>query len=154
MRYAETVHREPAALDRRDPHAVPRLTRRTEIRAAGAANVLLGAWLIVSPFVLGYAPGDPALHDALAGAAVAVLAVSRLTAGWWRPALSWVNAFIGMWLVGAAFWRAESATASWNEALTGALVAALASVSAWATTAARVDEPARHPGARREPAGR
>ena len=128
---------DPRPLERRDPHALPRLSRRAEVRAAGTANLAIGLWLLVSPLVLDYGAGDPRVHDALAGAAIAVLAVTRLTTGWWSPALSWVNVLIGFWLVAAAFWLAESAAAAWNEAASGAVVAALASVSAWATTVAR-----------------
>ena len=121
----------------RDPHASPPASRRSEIVRAGFANVVLGLWLVASPFVLGYASGDPRWHDAVAGALIAVTAVTRLRVRPRIAGLAWVNVVIGAWVFAAAFWLAESAIASWNEAIVGALVAVLAAVAGSATESAR-----------------
>ena len=124
-------------LDGRDPHAVPPATWRTEILASGVLNALLGVWLIASPIVLGYDVDDPAWHDAIVGAAIAAIAVARLVTRPWRSWMGWLNAGVGLWLLAGVFWRAESAAASWNDAIVGALVAALGAMAAAATDEAR-----------------
>jgi hypothetical protein len=124
-------------LEGRDPHAVPAASWRTEILGSGVLNVLLGVWLIASPIVLGYHGGDPGWHDAIIGAAIAVVAVARLITRPWRAWMGWLNAGLGLWLLAGVFWRAESAAASWNDAIVGALVAALGAVAAAATDEAR-----------------
>lgn len=67
----DALGRDP--LDDKDPHAVPPARWRSEILASGALNVLLGAWLIASPVVLGYDAGDPAWHDAAVGLPIAAV---------------------------------------------------------------------------------
>ena len=124
-------------LDERDPHARPAASWRTELRASGLVNVLLGLWLAVSPLVLGYTESDPARHDTLGGVAIAVIAATRLSTLPWVAALGWLNAALGMWLVAAALWLAESTVASWNEAIVGALVAIVAALAGSATESAR-----------------
>lgn len=123
--------------DRRDPYAVPPASRRTEILASGALNVLLGGWLAASPIVLGYDAGDPRRHDILLGLAIATIAAVSVGRRPWRAWTGWLNAGLGLWLFAAAFWAAESAAAAWNEAIVGALVAALASIAASATEQAQ-----------------
>lgn len=124
-------------LDERDPHARPAVSWRTELTASGLVNVLLGLWLAVSPLVLGYTERDPGWHDALAGLAIAVIAATRLSTRPWVAALGWLNAALGIWLVAAASWLAESTVASWNEAIVGALVAIVAALAGSATEGAR-----------------
>jgi hypothetical protein len=120
----------------RDPRAIPSATWRSEIRGASGANVLAGLWLVISPLLLGYAPDDPVAHDMAIGAAIALLAAVRIAVAIWRPVLSWINAALGLWLLAATLWLAESATAAWNEGLVGAVVVVLAALSAAATDAA------------------
>jgi hypothetical protein len=66
-------------------------------------NVFAGIWLIVSPWVLGFAGRGVPLWDALlVGVAVAVLALIRLrTPG--ATGLSWINLFLGIWLILSPF---------------------------------------------------
>jgi SPW repeat len=96
--------------------------------AAGLLNVLVGAWLIASPFVLGYVAGDSRLNPMIVGAVVAFLALMRIGA-WGVSWLSWVNVAAGAWLFASGFWLAESSAASWNAWIFGLAVIVLALVS-------------------------
>lgn len=92
------------------------------------ANLILGAWLFVSPWVLGLAvpyaasPGD----FWWVGGAIFIVAVWALTAPWARWT-EWINAalavwlFISPWVLGFAFPRA-----SWNAWGVGVVVFLLA----------------------------
>ena len=66
-------------------------------------NVLAGIWLIVSPWVLGFAGlGVPFWDTLLVGVAVAGLALIRLrTPG--ATGLSWINVFVAIWLIISPF---------------------------------------------------
>jgi len=66
-------------------------------------NMLAGIWLIVSPWVLGFAGlGVPFWDTLLVDVAVAVLALIRLrTPG--ATGLSWINVFVGIWLIISPF---------------------------------------------------
>ena len=81
----------------------------------------LALWLIASPFTLGYT--DPALiwNDVLTG--VVVLAMSLVALGPRRGLVSWLIAFVGLWLMFAPllYW-APSPAAYANDTLVGALL--------------------------------
>ena len=73
--------------------------------SSGAAwiNVLLGIWVIISPFVLGFALLPRAMwNNAIAGIIVAALALTRTgspqQSGW-----SWANVILGIWLIISPF---------------------------------------------------
>lgn len=129
--------RAEAELDRPDPAAVPPATTRQEILGASGALLLAGAWLIVSPYALGYERGDAAWNPILVGALVLLLGLARLTLATWLSSISWLTAALGGWLVASALWLAESVAARWNEAVGGAVVVVLALLSGGATDAAR-----------------
>ncbi len=89
--------------------------------------LVLGIWLICSPFVLGYASLDDvaAWNAVLPGVAVAVFAVQALgNPEKWEQ---WMNVVLvlGLWLVIAPlvlrYYKTE-VTASWNEIILGVLV--------------------------------
>ncbi len=93
--------------------------------------VLLGAWEVVAPFILGYSNAANALGDAIIlGIALIILA------GWAALAnqdstvktLSWINVILGVWLIIAPFivQYANVAAALWNDIVVGILVAVLA----------------------------
>lgn len=91
------------------------------------AMLLFGAWLVISPFVLGYRAEAPAMavwNPVIIGLAVIVFAVAVLT----RPQQweAWVMLILGAWLVLAPFVLgfAGIAAALWNHVILGLLVAA------------------------------
>ncbi len=132
---ADGLGRDP--LDREDPHAVPPATWRDELVVSGTLSLLVGVWLIASPAVLVYEEGDPAWHDAAAGVVVMILAAGWLAARPARGTLGWLSAAVGLWLFAAAFWLADSAAASWNEAISGAVVLILGAIAGSAARATR-----------------
>ena len=81
----------------------------------------LGAWLVVSPFTLDYRSTGMIRSDIVSGALVIVLAVLSLSKE--RAWASWINGFVGAWLLFAPliFW-APTAAAYLNGTLVGALV--------------------------------
>jgi hypothetical protein len=93
--------------------------------------VLLGAWEVVAPFILGYSNAANALWDALIlGIALIILA------GWAALAnqdstvktLEWINVILGVWLIIAPFLvqYANVTAALWNDVVVGILVVVLA----------------------------
>jgi hypothetical protein len=92
---------------------------------------------VICPFVLGYGGGDPIVSDIVVGILVVTLSLVRVTAGHWQSWLSWTNMLLGIWVFASVFWLADSAAASWNEAVVGAAITVLSVLSASATGAAR-----------------
>ncbi|HEX8963052.1 MAG TPA: SPW repeat protein [Rhodocyclaceae bacterium] len=91
------------------------------------ANIVLGLWMIVSPWVLAYSGDAPATSNAvIIGVVVAVLAALELfnvTA--WEE---WVNFILGIWLVISPWVLRFSAdrTATSNDVVLGIVIAVLA----------------------------
>lgn len=98
---------------------------RTTSQSLSILNMIFGAWLIVSPYILGYASSQARWQQAAAGAVILILAGIRFMAPhiqW----VSWVNALIGVWMIVAPFTSAsgyQSTVAFWNEVVIGILVA-------------------------------
>ncbi|MDQ3960835.1 MAG: SPW repeat protein, partial [Pseudomonadota bacterium] len=89
-------------------------------------NILLGFWLISSPFALGFR-GETAMlwSDVLSGALIVVFGALSLSYRYrWAQ---WANTFVGIWLLFAplVFWT-TSAAAYANDTLVGSLVISLA----------------------------
>jgi hypothetical protein len=105
------------------------------------ANLVLGVWLIASPWILEFTAVDYALANAyIIGAIVAVAAAAALVK--FQEWEEWVNAVLGLWLI-ASPWLLEFAAATataetqaafyatWTFIVTGVLVIGLAGWSAW-----------------------
>ncbi len=91
--------------------------------AHAVAAIILGAWLITSPFALDYRSTPLMWSDVISGALIIVLAtltVARRST--WAP---WANSLVGVWLLFAplVFW-APTGAAFVNDTLSGALVIA------------------------------
>ncbi|WP_219116454.1 SPW repeat protein [Janthinobacterium sp. UMAB-56] len=89
--------------------------------------LLLGLWLLVSPWALSYPAGSPQrLNAFVSGLVIAILAAFDLYKTYfWAVA---VNLLVGVW-VAAAPWvlrLAEQRIAMWNELLVGIAVVVLA----------------------------
>ena len=93
------------------PEAVPGLNDRPagadRVRQVARRNVvfgstltaLLGAWLLVSPWVLGYGSEAGAVRrQEVLGVAVVVLSAIRMRDPERRPVLNWAAAGLGLWI--------------------------------------------------------
>lgn len=102
---------------------------------ASGTNVFVGVWLFATPFVLDFAGNDLAAGNAgIVGLLVAMLAASRVMAGFVRTWLSWTNVALGVWIV-VSPWvlgTADVAAIRWSHLITGLVIAVLAATSAMA----------------------
>ena len=95
-------------------------------RRLPAVNIVLGIWLIASPYILRYATWETArIMVPLVGVVVFGMAITRLAMTsaqfWW---LSLVNIVAGIWLIVAPFvlGYSDSQAAMLTSVITGALV--------------------------------
>jgi hypothetical protein len=102
-------------------------------------NILLGLWLILTPFFFGYASGAILASDMLAGLAIALLAAFRTyqrNVGEWAD---WLTALIAVWVIlspwALNFTANEAHT--FNNVMVGTIVLAFSLVSRFV----RRDEP-------------
>lgn len=110
-------------------------------------NVVLGAWLFISPWVLDFVPADDASRNAwIVGGAVAVIAAIVAVMG--VRYLAWANVVLGAWLFISpwALGYTNLDGASWNAWIVGVLVVIVAAVSG--STATGVRRPPSRLGAR------
>ncbi len=86
----------------------------------GGINVVLGIWVLISPFVLGFVQNQPAKWNNIA-AGIAVALVSLSGVSWW-------NIVLGIWLIISPFVLgfAHSPTILWNNVIIGALIGIVA----------------------------
>lgn len=99
-------------------------------------NFVLGLWLLISPFTLGYG-GIAATEDIIVGILIAAFALWRAlgedTEG--MKGVSWTVAVLGLWAIIAPFALGYTAIALavWNDVIVGLIVATLAFVRALET---------------------
>jgi hypothetical protein len=93
------------------------------------ANLILGLFLLVSPWILAYS-GVPAQNAGISGAIIAVLSVAALAAfAQWEE---WLNLLLGLWvLVSPWMLGFEGTTAGTVHIVVGILVAVLAAIEIW-----------------------
>lgn len=106
---------------------------RKDIAGASAIVALIGAWLIVSPFVLNYGSGDARWSPIACGVLAIVVVAAQSVRRAWSPTPGMILMAIGVWLFASGFWLADSSPASWNAFGAGALMFFLGSVSVTAT---------------------
>jgi SPW repeat-containing protein len=110
-----------------------------QARIASSVNILLGIWLIVSPWVFHYSTnGPPAiLNSVIVGAFIAVLAATRLAA--WRDTapLSALNLVLALWIIASPWVEGYAANVGGvrDNVILGVVIAALAVGSGGATIA-------------------
>ena len=97
------------------------------------ANLILGAFLFVSPWIFGFGAGMTSQNAVVAGIVVAVLAIAALAAfAVWEE---WLNLIVGLWILVSPWVLGfqTSTTAMTVHVVIGILVAALAVIELWMT---------------------
>ena len=111
----------------------------TQARTASGLNVLLGIWLIISPWVFGYASAGPApmWNSVIVGALILILAATRFSTPHTAPGLSWTNLILGLWAIASPFIYVYQnlGSATWDNVATGIAVVLVALWSGGATAA-------------------
>ena len=96
---------------------------RTTSQSLSILNILFGAWLIVSPYMLSYPSSQAQWQQVGAGIIVLLVAGLRFMATHLQWA-SWITALVGAWLIVAPFSAAHQSTVTfWNEVILGILIA-------------------------------
>ena len=93
---------------------------------ADVINLVLGAWLFLTPWIFGFVPNTAASWNAwLSGVAIGVIAVAALLAfAEWEE---WINLLLGVWVAVSA-WAvgfAVHATATWVHVVAASPIAFL-----------------------------
>jgi hypothetical protein len=116
----------------------------TTTKGLSGINVLLGIWLVVSPFLFG-ATAASAWNLFIVGAAIAIVAgfnFFRTTQG--REVVagaSGVVAVLGLWMAISPFMFVYNVAMAWNVVIVGLLVLAFGAYNAYESS--RVPEPRR-----------
>lgn len=108
----------------------------TTARSASGINILLGCWLIASPWTFGYTIDAGGFWNSIvAGALIALLAAARFSSPRSPIGSSWLNLLLGLWMIASPwiYGYAANGEAMWNSIVVGAVVAALAAWSGRAT---------------------
>ena len=95
-------------------------------------SVLVGIWLVASPWVLGYYGITAAMWNSVAvGVIFAVAAGAALLK--FHEWEEWINVVLGAWLIISPWLLAYAVmgAAAWNHVIVGLLVLALSSWSIW-----------------------
>jgi hypothetical protein len=107
----------------------------TNARYCDVANLILGAFLFVSPWIFGFSGSTPAAENAnIVGIVIAVLAVAALAAfAVWEE---WLNLIVGLWTLVSPWVLGFQATTKAMAVcvVVGILVAILAAVEIWMTS--------------------
>ncbi len=110
-----------------------------EARASSGINIVLGIWLLVSPWVFNYhSMGSGAqLNSVIVGALIAILAASRLASLRTSAGLSGLNVILALWTIASpwVYGYAASAGGVRDNVILGVVIAVLAIWSGSATVA-------------------
>jgi hypothetical protein len=103
---------------------------RPAVSVSSAVIALLGLWLVISPWTLGSPGPGIATSGIICGALILVCSVIRFT---YRhtSAMSWINALLGAWVIGAAWIFGENGgnLHTWNYTIVGVVIACLETIS-------------------------
>jgi hypothetical protein len=108
-----------------------------QARTASGVNIVLGIWLIVSPWLFEYSGKSAVLSSVTVGVLIALLAAIRVASLRESAGLSGINLLLAFWTV-VSPWSYEYAAnegALLNNIIVGIFIAALAIWSAIATDA-------------------
>lgn len=110
---------------------------RDSVVSLSIINFLIGAWLVISPYILTYSSGSAKWNQTAFGIAILFFSAVRFLA----PRASWasfVNGVIGLWMIIAPFiLNYNRSVAYWNEIIFGALIALIGFSNSAINTTAR-----------------
>jgi hypothetical protein len=96
-------------------------------------NLILGAFLFISPWLFAFAPGAESWNAWIAGIVIAVLSIAALSAfAEWEE---WLNFIVGLWTIVSPWALKFSAhtNAMRVAVIVGVIVAVLAAIEIWMT---------------------
>jgi hypothetical protein len=114
-----------------------------QARAASGINIVLGTWLIASPWVFNYSGRVAVLNSVFVGALIALLAAIRLATLRDSAGLSGVNLVLALWTIASPWVCGYAANVGGvrDNVILGIVIAALAIWSASATVAEQKQPP-------------
>lgn len=93
------------------------------------ANLILGAILLISPWLFNFTGGAETQNAVVSGIVVALLSIAALAAfAVWEE---WLNLIVGLWIIVAPWVLGFQSTARTVHVVIGILVAALAAAELW-----------------------
>jgi hypothetical protein len=105
-----------------------------QVRTAGWINLVLGLWLIASPFVIGFAGTGLSRNNVIFGIIIAILSLFQISSPSESAWSGWLNALFGLWMLVSPFILGfANIGALWNGIILGIVVSVLA---IWAATSA------------------
>ena len=113
----------------------PRDNRMGQVVVASGINLILGLWLIIAPFVLGFTVHTHSeWNTIIVGILVATIAAIRIWGGRGASWLSWINAGLALWLIVSPwiYGNSDVSAIMWNDIIVGVVVLVL---SAWSALA-------------------
>lgn len=98
------------------------------LAGANIGNLILGIWVVISPFVLGFSGIELAKwNDIAVGGAVALLGLGRGPQG---AGARFLNVLLGIWLVASPFVLGfAGAVAVWNSIILGIVIVIVALIA-------------------------
>ncbi len=114
---------------------MPNTSYTTQAKTASGINLVLGAWLVASPWIFGYqSTGAGAWNSVVVGALILAIGLTRVVS-LVGPGLARVNVVLGLWTIASPwiFGYAAGEPGMWNSVVVGIVVAILALWSANAT---------------------
>ncbi|MFA6047902.1 MAG: SPW repeat protein [Parcubacteria group bacterium] len=105
---------------------------KEQIRTSRGLNVLAGVWLIISPYILGFAKTSAATNAIIVGIVVGILALISATSPESAMWTGWVNIILGVWMIISPFILGfVGGAVVMNSIILGIIVIAL---SAWSSS--------------------
>lgn len=95
------------------------------VRGISIITIILGAWLVVSPYLLGYSTSQAVWNQTILGIVVAIFAIWQMANPIARWA-GWINVVVGAWLIVSPFILGyEGGAAYWNQIVAAIVVVVL-----------------------------
>lgn len=108
------------------------MNNEQQIKTVGWINLVLGIWLIASPFLLGFSGTGLSRNNVIFGIIVAILSLFQVSSPAESAWAGWLNALFGVWVLISPFVLGFAGMgALWNGIIAGIVVAVLA---IWAAT--------------------